>query len=71
VIQSEPLQSQSWTKDLPVNDDTDGEWRWTVSVMLNGKSLVTSSEWMFWFRPFGDDSGNGKIETIPPPPTPE
>jgi hypothetical protein len=70
VIQSELLTDPSWKTDLPVKEDTDGEWRWTVSVMLYGRSLATSSEWMFWFRPFGavkPDNGKQEPTNTPPP----
>jgi serine/threonine protein kinase len=70
VIQSELLTDPSWTTDLPVKEDTDGEWRWTVSVVLYGRTLATSSEWMFWFKQFGatePDNGNQEPTNTPPP----
>jgi hypothetical protein len=72
VIQSELLTDPSWKTDLPVKEDTDGEWRWTVSVMLYGRTLATSPEWMFWFNPHPGSGGSdgGKTPTIQPPPPP-
>ena len=57
VIQSGLLTDQSWTADLPA--DKYGEWRWAVTVVQNGNTLATSSEWMFWFNPRGGDGGGG------------
>ena len=50
TIQSGLLTEQSWTTDLPV--ERYAEWRWTVSVVRDGKILATSPERMFWFSPF-------------------
>jgi hypothetical protein len=62
VIQSELLMDQSWTADLP--NDKYGEWRWTVSVVQDGRTVATSAEWMFWFNPHsgggGGDGGSAK-----------
>jgi tetratricopeptide (TPR) repeat protein len=49
TIQSGLLTGDGWTGDLP--GDKVGEWRWTVSVVQGGKTVVTSPEWMFWFDP--------------------
>jgi len=57
AIQSGLLTDQSWTADLPA--DKYGEWRWVVAVVHGGKTLATSSEWMFWFNPSGGDGGGG------------
>jgi serine/threonine protein kinase len=67
VIPSELLASQSWTTDLPA--ERYGEWRWTVSVVQGGRTMATSSEWMFWFDPY---PGSEKPPpTNLPPPTPK
>jgi serine/threonine protein kinase len=67
VIPSELLTSQSWTTDLPA--ERYGEWRWTVSVVQGGRTMATSSEWMFWFDPY---PGSEKPPpTNLPPPTPK
>jgi hypothetical protein len=49
IVQSGPLEDPSWTTDLP--EDKKGEWRWTVSVIQDGRTIVTSDEGMFWFGP--------------------
>jgi len=49
TVQSGLLTDQGWTTDLPA--ERYGEWRWQVSVIRNGRVLVTSVEWMFWFNP--------------------
>jgi serine/threonine protein phosphatase PrpC len=49
VVPSELLTAQEWTTGLPA--ERFGEWRWTVSVIQEGKVVATSDEWMFWFNP--------------------
>jgi hypothetical protein len=62
------LLIQSWTTDLPA--DRFGEWHWRVSVVANGTAVATSSEWMFWFQPFGNggNGGGDQKPTYTPPP---
>ena len=62
TIQSELLTDQSWATSLPA--ERYGEWRWTVSVVQGGRTVVTSSEWMFWFQPYGVKM---PTSTAPPP----
>ena len=62
TIQSGLLTDQSWTADLP--SDKFGEWRWTVSVVQGGRTMATSSEWMFWFNP--RPGGGGQTPTTEP-----
>jgi hypothetical protein len=44
------LKAEQWEPDLPA--ERFGEWRWQVSVVSEGKVLVSSDEQMFWFDPF-------------------
>jgi protein phosphatase len=53
---SDPLTSQRWSVHLPAEEA--GEWRWTVSVVQGGATVVTSQRGMFWFNPL-PGSGNG------------
>jgi len=59
-ILSEFLTAQDWTTDLP--GERYGEWGWRVSVVRDGRELVTSSDGMFWFVPFGS-GGSGPDAT--------
>lgn len=63
VIQSPAIYRTDWVATLPAEDY--GEWRWTVSVVGNSKTLVTSSEGMFWFDPL---PGSGEPAPTEPPP---
>lgn len=66
TIQSGPLTDRSWIADLP--GDKHGEWRWTVSVVQGGRTIVTSPEWMFWFNPFlGTEPAPVTAEPSPTP----
>ncbi|MDY7076987.1 MAG: protein kinase [Chloroflexota bacterium] len=66
AIQSELLTEQSWLADLP--GDKYGAWRWRVSVVQNGRTVTTSSEWTFWFDPFGPRTPKPPPEKNPPSP---
>ncbi len=69
TIQSDLLTGQSWTPDLPGGKF--GEWRWTVSVVQGGRTVATSSEWMFWFDPVPRTPQAPTTPTnTPPPPYP-
>jgi hypothetical protein len=64
VYQSELLQTQSWTTDLPVQGKYGslmGGWQWRVSVIANGQAIGTSFNQGFYFDPL-----NG----TPQPPSP-
>lgn len=50
AIESSSMWTTSWTADLPA--EKFGDWRWNVSVLQNGRVVVTSAEGMFWFDPF-------------------
>jgi serine/threonine-protein kinase len=57
IIQSEPLATENWSTSLP--DDKAGEWLWSVAVVQDGSAVITSSQGMFWFDPFGGRGGGG------------
>ena len=44
------MTSQIWEADFPA--EKVGGWDWKVSVVWNGATVATSSEWKFWFDPF-------------------
>ena len=71
TVENEWLTGQSWTTNLP--EERYGEWRWTVSVIQEGRMVITSSEGMFWFNPYPGDGEPAKIKMqthTPPPPPP-
>ena len=68
AIQSGLLTDHSWTADLPA--DRYGEWHWVVTVVQSGKTVGTSSEWMFWFNPSGGGGDGGGGGGGPKEPTP-
>lgn len=63
VIQSPAIYRTDWVATLPAEDY--GEWRWTVSVVGNGKTLATSNEVMFWFDPLPGAGGSAPTESPP------
>ena len=56
--QSPPLQTTSWTTDLP--GTAYGEWKWTVSVIQGEQTIAVSDESTFWFDPFPGGGGGGE-----------
>jgi serine/threonine protein phosphatase PrpC len=48
-VDSGPLAVPAWSTHLPA--ERHGEWRWTVSVIQEGRVVATSDEGMFWFNP--------------------
>jgi hypothetical protein len=68
IIQSEPLATENWSTSLP--DDKAGEWLWSVAVVQDGSAVITSSQGMFWFDPFGGGGGDGDGDGTPNTPAP-
>jgi hypothetical protein len=66
VIQSELLTDEDWTVALPA--ERYGDWRWTVSVIQDGRAMATSPEWSFWFNPYPGGGGGAAGPTNTPPP---
>jgi hypothetical protein len=66
-VESEWLTGQSWTVNLP--EERYGEWRWDVSLIQEGRTVITSSEGMFWFNPYPGD-GKPRVRNTPPWGTP-
>jgi serine/threonine-protein kinase len=67
-IQSELLTDESWTPVYLLNDQA-GEWRWRVSVVVDGREVATSPEWTFWFQPFPDGERPTQTSLTSTPPT--
>ena len=64
TIRSGRLAERSWTTNLP--PERYGEWRWTVSVAQENRTVATSSEGMFWFNPYPGGGGSRATHTPPP-----
>jgi hypothetical protein len=53
VVKS-PLQTTSSWKTFDLDKGIGAqEYRWKVSVISDGKELIASPEWAFWFDPLG------------------
>jgi serine/threonine-protein kinase len=60
TIQSALLTVTEWSMNLPAEQH--GDWRWSVSVVEDNRTVANSPEGMFWFNPFpgsdGDDNSS-------------
>lgn len=64
AIRSDLLTVQRWESYLP--DKHVGEWRWRVSVLQDGQTVASSSEWHFYFDPH-PGGGGGNDSPLPEP----
>lgn len=74
ITQSVLLSEESWTVHLPAEEY--GWWRWSVSVVQDGRTVSASDGWgefVFdpWAKDGGGDSGGGEVPPTAPvvPPT--
>jgi protein phosphatase len=65
-LKSGPLETQTWTENLPA--ESHGEWTWTVLVIQDGGVIATSEQQVFQLipAPSGGDDGDEATPTSTP-----
>jgi serine/threonine protein kinase len=70
------LDGTEWTLDLPGDaNEAIGEWRWSVAIVHRetGNVAARSSEWTFYYNPFGGEppTSHSPLPTLSPLATPD